>query len=470
MRYGEPEQPVSRTDVADTTEEKLLKENQDLKRQLRELKGSTPDSQAGLPSNLWHPSGFTIWAIALSAVVLIVVAFLAGYIPLRKQRALVTSETQEQEQALPRVEVTTVGDSSRKIELQLPGNIQAITEAPILARADGYIERRMADIGDRVQAGQPLAEIDAPELDEQVRQAKANSEQAQAALDEALANVEQGKSDLELARVTAQRWNTLVARGVVSRQENDQYQAQLQSKIASLQSLQKAVIFQRNGVAAAEANVSRLQKMQGYRMVKAPFDGVITLRNVDVGALVNVGSTLLFRIAQTGRLRLYLNVPQTQANSIRPGQSAQLTVSNLPGRHFTGTVARSASALDPASRTLLVEVQVANPDDVLLPGMYAQVQLSSVRNDLPLLVPSDALIARGDGTQVAVVRPDHSVHLQKIVVGRDYGARLEVVSGLHEGETIIANPGDIAREGVQVDPVPITENLAVPAMATGTAK
>jgi RND family efflux transporter MFP subunit len=304
-----------------------------------------------------------------------------------------------------------------------------------------------------VQAGQLLAEIDAPELDEQVRQSKANLQQAQAALDQALANLQQGKADLELARVTAQRWSNLVTRGVVSRQENDQYQAQLQSKLASVQALEKAVIVQRGGVAAAEANVGRLQKMQSYRMVKAPFNGVITLRNVDVGALVNVGSTLLFRIAQTGMLRTYLNVPQTYANSVRPGQSALLTVSNLPGREFTGTVARTANALDPTSRTLLTEVHVPNADGALLPGMYAQVQLSSVRTDLPMLVPSDALIVRADGTQVAVVRPDHSVHLQKIEVGRDYGNRLEVISGLHEGETIIANPGDIAREGVKVDPV-----------------
>ena len=163
--------------------------------------------------------------------------------------------------------------------------------------------------------------------------------------------------------------------------------------------------------------------MQSYLVVKAPFDGVITLRNVDVGALVNAGSTLLFRIAQTATLRTYLNVPQAQASSVRAGQTARLSVSNLPGRQFTGTVARTANALDPASRTLLVEVHVPNRDGALLPGMYARVELVSPRTDAPLLIPSDALIARGDGTEVAVVRPDHRVHLQKIEVGRDYGDR-----------------------------------------------
>ena len=198
--------------------------------------------------------------------------------------------------------------------------------------------------------------------------------------------------------------------------------------------------MQRSNVAAAQANVARLDKMQSYRVVQAPFDGVITLRNVDVGALVNAGNTLLYRIAQTDTLRTYVNVPQTNADSIQPGQPAILTVSNLPGRQFTGTVARTANALDPSSRTLLVEVQVPNADNALLPGMYAQVDLSSVRADPPLLVPSDALIVRADGAQVAVVRPDHTVHLQKIEVGRDYGDRLEVLNGLSEGDTIVSNP------------------------------
>lgn len=454
MRYREPEQPHSPIDLADTTEEKLRRENQELKRQLQELKGSAHDSfDAGLPSKLWHPSSLTIWALILGSAILIAVAFFAGYIPLHQQRSLIINETREQEQVLPRVEVTTVEHSSRQNELQLPGNIQAITEAPILARADGYVVRRTADIGDRVQAGQLLAEIEAPELDEQVLQAQANVQQTQASLDQALANLQQGKADLELSRITAQRWSNLVTRGVVSKQENDQYQAQLQTRTAGVQALEKAVVVQRNGIAAAEANVARLQKMQSYRMVRAPFNGVMTLRNVDVGALVNAGTTLLFRIAQTGMLRTYLNVPQTYANSVHPGQSALLTVSNLPGRQFAGTVARTANALDPNSRTLLAEVHVPNENGALLPGMYAQVQLSSIRTSLPMLVPSDALIVRADGTQIAVVRPDHTVHLQKVEVGRDYGDRLEIISGVREGETIIVNPGDIAREGVKVNPV-----------------
>jgi RND family efflux transporter MFP subunit len=445
-------------DVAETPEERLRRENQELKRQLQELKGVSEESSRGdFPAQLWRPSSLTIWAIVLGAVVLILLAFFAGYIPLHKRQTVIAKEAREQQQLLPKVGVITVGRSPRISELQLPGNIQAITEAPILARADGYIKRRMVDIGDRVAAGQTLAVIEAPELDEQLRQSKANLQQAQASLDETLANLQQGKSDLELARVTAQRWNNLVTRGVVSQQENDQYQAQYRSKIAGVQALEKAVIAQRNGVAAAEANVARLDQMQSYRTVTAPFAGIVTLRNVDVGALVTGGSTLLFRIAQTAMLRTYVTVPQTHANAVRPGESAMLTVSNLPGRQFTGTVARSANALDPNSRTLLVEIHVPNKDGALLPGMYAKVELSSARPNPPLLVPSDALIIRGTGAQLAIVGRDHIVHLRNIGVGRDYGDRLEVTGGLHEGDTVIMNPGDIVREGVEVDPVAIAE-------------
>jgi RND family efflux transporter MFP subunit len=392
----------------------------------------------------------------LFVLVLLVIAFFAGYIPLLHRNRLITDEAQYRERALPRVTVVTIGKSSRNSSLQLPGNIQATTEAPILARADGYIKQRLVDIGDRVHAGQTLAVIEAPELDEQVHQAEANVRQARAAVDQAKANLQQGQADLELARVTANRWANLVIDGSVSVQENDQYQAQYKSKIAAVHALEQALKGQEGAVGAAEANVARLENMKGYRIVVAPFDGVITLRNVDSGALVNTGSTLLFRIAQTNALRMYLNVPQANASSVHPGDTASLTVSNLPGSSFDGVVARTANALDPSSRTLLVEVHVPNPNGVLLPGMYAQVKLNSSRTNPPLLIPSDALIVSDAGTQVAVVQPSHRVHLQSIVAGRDYGDHIEVMSGLNDGDTIIANPSDILREGAMVDPIEAT--------------
>jgi RND family efflux transporter MFP subunit len=401
----------------------------------------------------WKPSGTTIWAIFLGAAVIVFVAFVAGYTPLQKRRTVIAAEAREEQQALPRVETVLVARSTGKNGLVLPGNIQPITEAPILARADGYIKRRLVDIGDRVRAGQPVAELEAPELADQLAQAGAVVQQAQAGIDQALANYKQGKSDMELARVTAERSERLVAKGAVARQDNDQYQAQYQSKLASLEALDKAIAVQRANLAAAQSSVARLEKMLGYQVVRAPFDGVITLRNVDEGALVNAGSTLLFRIAQTSTLRTYLNVPQIYASSVRTAQEAVVTVANLPGRQFKGTVARTSNSLDPSSRTLLVEVHLPNGGSELMPGMYAEVELSSVRANPPLLVPSEALIVRADGAQVAVIRPDHTVHLQKIEPGRDYGDRLEVLAGLNEGDSIIANPGDVAREGMKVDPV-----------------
>ncbi len=459
MRYTEPNHPEEIT-VPGSTEEQLRREVEDLKRQLREHKGLAPGSPHGAAhaaAQPWNPSAVTIWALFLGAMVLIVVAFFAGYIPLQKRNAVINAQAEEHDQALPRVEAITVGASSKISELQLPGSIEAVTEAPILARADGYIRRRLVDIGDRVTAGQPLAEIEAPELDQQVLQAKANVEQAKAALDQAIANETQGKANLELARVTAQRWGSLVTAGVVSKQDNDQYQAQYQAQIAGVNALEKAVLAQRANIAAAEANVERLNQMQAYRIVKAPFAGVITLRNVDVGALVTTGSTMLYRIAQTGTLRTYVNVPQTNASSIHPGETALVSVTNLPGRSFAGTIARTANSLDPSSRTLLVEVQVPNPDGALMPGMYAQVDFSNSRANAPLLIPAEALLVRADGTQVAVVGPDSSVHLQKIVIGRDYGDRLEVLQGLRAGDRIIANPDDNAREGVKVEAVDATD-------------
>jgi RND family efflux transporter MFP subunit len=427
----------------------LRHEIEDLRRQLRDHQEKT-QTHGGQP---WRPSAIALWAIFLFVAAAVVVAFFAGYIPLKTRDALVRRESAEEATALPRVDVIHVGRASSKVELDLPGNIDAITEAPILARAEGYLEHRMVDIGDRVQAGQPLAEIAAPELDDQVRQTKAALQQAREALDQAEANLNQGKANMELAKVTAERYSKVAARGAVSRQENDQYQAQYQAQVAGVVSLEKAVAAQRSSVAQAEANVGHINEVQGYRVVKAPFAGVITLRNVDVGALVSTGNTLLFRIAQTGTLRTYVNVPQTDASSIRLGQAAKLKVSNLPGREFAGTVSRTANALDPTSRTLLVEIQVPNADGALLPGMYAQVQLSDDRTSAPIVVPGDALQVAADGTRIAVVRPDDTVHFQLIEVGRDYGDKLEVLSGLHEGDTIIPRPADNVREGVKVQPV-----------------
>jgi RND family efflux transporter MFP subunit len=441
------------------TEERLRAEIEDLKHQVEEQKRllghATPKAQQPAP-----PSRLTLGALSLVGLVAVVVAFIAGYLPHRRRESMLAAESKNAAASLPTVTVAAVRRASAKVGLALPGSIQASTEAAVLARADGYIKRRYADIGDRVQAGQLLAELEAPELGQQVLQAKGVMNQARSALEQTIANLDQGKSNEELARVTASRWQNLVAKGAVSRQENDQYQTQSKAQAANVQALEKAVAAARDSVSSAAANVQRLTELQSYEKVRAPFAGVITQRNVDVGTLVTNSSTLLFRIAQTNMLRTYINVPQSDADSVRVGQPATLSIPDLPGRLFGGAVSRTANSLDPSTRTLLVEVQAPNPQGVLMPGMYARVNLTAERKNQPLLIPGDTLVVRPDGPQVALVRDDKTVHFQLIQLGRDYGDQIEVVSGLQENQRVVVNPGDTVREGVKVNPVLFKEKTA----------
>jgi RND family efflux transporter MFP subunit len=302
-----------------------------------------------------------------------------------------------------------------------------------------------------------LAEIDTPELEQQVNQARAALDQTRAALEQSSANLQQGQAQEQLAKVTADRWKNLQSKGVVSRQENDTYQSQFVAAQANVSALEKAVASARSNIAASEANLSRLSDLQGYKNVRAPFAGVITVRNVDVGALVSEANTLLFRIAQTDRLRTYVNVPQSDADSVHVGQIAHLSILDLAGHQFTGTVTRTANSLDPATRTLLTEVQVPNSGGLLLPGMYAQVDLATPRRNPPLLIPGDTLVVRGNGPQVGVVGADHVVHFQQLQLGRDFGDKIEVLSGLETGQQVVVNPGDTVREGAKVNPVLLRE-------------
>ena len=437
-----------------TAEERLREEVAELKRQLEEQKRlhSGPRKTG--------PSAGTMVLLAVVILILIVVGFFAGYVPRHRREEVLAAESKDASQTLPTVTVTKVTRSTAQSELVLPGNIQAITEAPVLARASGYIKKRYVDIGDRVKEGQVVADIEAPELDQQILQARASLDQTNSAVEQAQAALEQGRSNENLARVTATRWENLQKRGVVSKQENDTYQAQYAAQQANVQALQKAVSAAQGNVGAAKANLDRLIQLKTYQTVRAPFAGVITVRNVDTGALVTDSQTLLFRIAQTDNLRTYINLPQTDADSVRPGQAATLTVPELPGRKFMGRIARTANALDPATRTLLTEVQVPNSAGVLMPGMYAQVDLLMPRRNPPLLIPGDTLVVRSDGPQVAVVNPDGTVHFTLIQLGRDYGDRVEVLSGLEAGQAIVVNASDVVREGVRVNPVATAEKGA----------
>jgi RND family efflux transporter MFP subunit len=429
-------------------EARLKEEIEGLKQQLAEQKKL---HEAGAHART-GPSTMSLVLIALTIIGLIVVGFVAGYLPRQKREQVLAAESTDAARSLPTVNFSRVERSATKTQLVLPGNVQAMTEAPVLARATGYIRKRYVDIGDRVKAGAVMADIEAPELDQQILQAVASLDQVKSAVQQAGAALEQGKANENLAKVTAGRWENLQKRGVVSKQENDTYQAQYAAQQANVQALTKAQAAAQSNVGAAEANLERLKQLKTYQTVRAPFDGVVTVRNVDTGALVNEGNTLLFRVAQTGSLRVYVNLPQSETENVKPGQHAILTIAELPGKKFDGTVTRTSNALDPTSRTLLTEVQVANTVGSLLPGMFAQVDLSVPRTNPPLVIPGDTLVVRSDGPQVAMIGEGDTVHFTRIQLGRDFGDRLEVLSGLEEGQRLVVNPSDAVMEGVKVNP------------------
>jgi len=430
-------------------EQSLRAEIEGLKRQLEEQKRLHREASK---LDAVRPSRGRLWGLALLAVILVGVAFITGYLPRHRRESLLVAEANVESHTDPVVNVVTVGQSSGRSELSLPGSIQAVTESPVLARATGYVRKRNADIGDRVGQNQVLAEIEAPELDQQLEQARAALAQSEAAMEQATAALQQGRANEQLAKVTAARWESLAKQGIVSKQDNDTYQAQYQAQQANVKALEKAEAAAKSNVAASRANLNRLTELSKYQFVRAPFAGVITLRNIDVGTLITEGTTLLYRIAQTDRLRTYVNVPQADAAAIHVGQPAHLTVAELPGRQFPGTVTRTANALDPATRTLLAEIQVANADGKLLPGMYAEVNLASTQAHAALMIPGDTLLIRPEGPEVAILDAAQRVHFQRVKLGRDYGNKIEVLSGLTPGQRLVVNPGDTVREGVKVNP------------------
>jgi RND family efflux transporter MFP subunit len=334
------------------------------------------------------------------------------------------------------VTVVTVKRSSPTSDLVLPGSIESLHESPIYARTSGYVARWTTDIGARVTAGQLLAQIQSPEIDQQSDQAKADLGQLRA--------------NLNLAKRTADRWVLLAHDSVVTPQEVDEKQAAYDAAVANL--------------ASGEANYQRLVELQRFERVTAPFSGVVTSRSVDVGNLVTAGAGLngtgnasahpLFTVAGTDTVRVYVNVPQSAMSLVQPGARADVLVRELPGGMFRGTVARNARALDAASRTLLTEVQIPNPKRVLLPGMYVEVRFAITNATPPLVVPANTLVIRSDGPQVVVVRANHTVHYQKIELGRDFGDRVEVVAGLDGDAQLVVNPSDDVREGVEVRVLP----------------
>ncbi|HTC34277.1 MAG TPA: efflux RND transporter periplasmic adaptor subunit [Bryobacteraceae bacterium] len=399
----------------------------------------------------------TLHVVLLLLVAVVIVAGVVFFgINARIQTAAAVKET-TRELAIPAVAIIHPKPGAVKNEVVLPGNIQAFTDAPIYARSSGYLKQWNVDIGGHVKAGQVLATIEAPELDQQVRQAKASIQQTQASLDQAIANEAQGKANEELARVTAQRWQNLVAKGAVSRQENDQYQAQYQAQVANLNALEQAIAAARSNIAVAEANLGRLQEMQAYEIVKAPFDGIVTARNIDVGALINAGNggpaQELFHLAATDKLRVYVNVPQADSRAAAPGLKSYLTLAEFPGRKFQGELVRTAGAIDAATRTLLTEVDVDNTSGELRPGAYAEVHLMIPEGSRSLILPVNTLIFRSEGLRVGVVRNGNRADLVPVILGKDFGNEVEVVSGIDENDLVIANPPDSLSSGAAVQVV-----------------
>lgn len=363
------------------------------------------------------------WLLPAAMLAIVVLTFFFGIQPRREASAALAKETSNRNVMTVSVIDAKTGGAAR--DLVLPGNVQAFTDTAIAARTNGYVKSWHAEIGQRVKAGALLAELDTPEVDDQNRQAASELASAEASW--------------KLALATATRWEDLAKTGVVTKQDLEERRGQLATRKAALD--------------GARFNADRLRKLQAFKRIHAPFDGVITARNVDVGTLVDAGGGAareMFHLAATHRMRVFVNVPQAYAREAVPGIEAELTLAEFPGRKFKGTLARSAQSIDASSRTLLAEVDVDNATGELLPGSYAEVHLKLAAATKALTLPVNALLFRPEGVMVAVVTPDQHAKLVPIKLGRDFGTELEIASGLTGTESIIINPSDSLASGTPV--------------------
>ena len=371
------------------------------------------------------------WWVLLLAVVTAAVIVVAGLLPRIQARTALRRETAEM--AVPAVVVVQPKRSAPAQEIVLPANVQAFADAPIYARTNGYLKRWYVDIGTRVKEGQLLAEIDTPEVNQQLRQSRADLATAQA--------------NLNLSKITSERYAGLLMSDSVSKQEADNAAGDYEAKQASLQS--------------AQANVKRLEELKSFQKIYAPFSGVITARNTDIGALIDSGSsggvrTELFHIVQPDKLRVYVSVPQIYSQAAKPGLTAELTLSEFPGRPFVGKLVRTANAIDPTSRTLLVEIAVNNPIGQLFTGSYAEVHLKLPTAASAFILPVNTLLFRSEGLRIAAVGDGQHVELRPITLGHDFGSEVEVIAGLSGGENVIVNPPDslVTGETVRIAQTP----------------
>jgi RND family efflux transporter MFP subunit len=361
----------------------------------------------------------------LTIVVLVLLAIGAGRTVISRvsnARAL-EQGTAERAKQYVKVSVPKAADTGQT--LSLPGTLQGFVQSPIAARSSGYLRRWYKDIGSHVEKGELLAEIETPEIDQQLTQA--------------IAARQQTASSVDLARTTAERWESLRKKDAVSQQE--------------LEERRSADVQARANLAAADANVERLRQLEGFKRVVAPFAGVITRRNVDVGDLIDAaggnGGRPLFLLSQTDPLRVYVNVPQSYAQLIKSGQKVVVTQAELPGRTFEGEVARTSASIDTTTRTMQIEVALPNRDGTLLPGAFVQVALP-LKASSSLVIPTNALLFRAEGTRVAVLDAADRVHLRQIDLGRNYGQTVEVLGGIGPTDRLVLNPSDSLAEGDQV--------------------
>lgn len=375
----------------------------------------------------------------------LVVVLLAGGLALGVWRqhglwSIVADTAAKRIDTVPAVRVVAVKSSGATIAVTLPGTTEAFEAANIFSRTSGYIAKRWADIGDHVKAGDLLAEITAPELDYQIAQAQATIVQTEAAL-------RQSQATRDIARVTWERDGQLVDKGWVTRQQGDQERLTLLAQ-------ESAVAVASANLEAQKAQLQVLEQRKAYQRVVAPFDGVVTVRNIDNGSLVSAdatGGTSMFTMMHSDVMRIQLFVPQDQAFGLKPGVEATVRVPELPGEDFQGTVTRIASALQPGTRTLLTEIDVPNRNDLLTPGTYCTVELSIPRRTPSLIVPAEAIVFNRAGLSVAVVENDH-VHLRKVRLVRDLGTRVEVNEGVKDGDQVIMNPPVNIPDGAAVNP------------------
>lgn len=361
--------------------------------------------------------------LALGALLLLAVSFLFGYLPRRSQQSALAEQVRAQAEAAPRFEVLRPKRIDEATEIDLPGSVQPLSDTVVYARAQGYVKRWLVDLGDRVEAGQLLAEIETPELDQQLDQARAELQQTEAKLQQARAN-------RDLAETSLARYKALRPAGVASQQELDQRGAQALVDAANVAAAEAAVAVQR-------ANLRRLSQLKAFAAVHAPFAGLITRRSIDVGALVAAGNaTPLFSLVATDPVRVLTDVPQDVATSVRVDMKAGVRVREYPGRRFEGTIARAAGALDANTRTMRTEIRVPNPDHLLLTGMYAEVSLPLARAHPVFEVPATSVITDQHGVRVAVVEGDR-LRLRPVVIDRDLGATVQIASGLEGDERVV---------------------------------